>query len=54
VVEASGPSHDKTFTVEVQVGDTAYEQGMAGSKQEAEQQAARRTLAQIAADEPAS
>ncbi|MFB6231055.1 MAG: ribonuclease III [Salinibacter sp.] len=54
VVREDGPSHDKTFTVEVRVGDTAYEQGMAGSKQEAEQRAARRTLAQIAADEPAS
>ena len=50
VVEESGPSHDKTFTVEVQVGDASFEQGTAGSKQEAEQQAARRTLERIAAD----
>ena len=54
VVEEKGPSHDKTFTVEVRVGDTAYEQGTAGSKQEAEQQAARRTLEQLAATEPTS
>ena len=50
VVEESGPSHDKTFTVEVQVGNASFEQGTAGSKQEAEQQAARRTLERIAAD----
>jgi ribonuclease-3 len=54
VVEETGPSHDKTFTVEVRVGDTAYEQGTAGSKQEAEQQAARRTMEQLAATEPTS
>ncbi len=54
VVQEKGPSHDKTFTVEVQVGDTAYERGTAGSKQEAEQQAARRTLDEITADTPAS
>jgi ribonuclease-3 len=50
VVEETGPSHDKTFTVEVQVGDTSFAQGTAGSKQEAEQRAARRTLEQISAD----
>ena len=54
VVEEKGPSHEKTFTVEVRVGDTAYEQGTAGSKQEAEQQAARRTLEQLAETEPTS
>lgn len=51
VVQEEGPSHDKTFTVEVQVGETAYEQGTAGSKQEAEQQAARRTLEQVGSKE---
>jgi ribonuclease-3 len=50
VVRETGPSHDKTFTVEVRVDDTAYERGTAGNKQEAEQQAARRTLAEITAD----
>lgn len=44
VVAETGPSHDKTFTVEALVGDTAYEQGTASSKQTAEQEAARRTL----------
>ncbi|MEF8815805.1 MAG: ribonuclease III [Salinibacter sp.] len=52
VVRETGPSHDKTFTVEVQVDDTAYERGTAGSKQDAEQQAARRTLTEITADAP--
>lgn len=44
VVEEMGPSHDKTFTVEAMVGDTAYARGTASSKQNAEQEAARRTL----------
>ncbi len=54
VVQEKGPSHDKTFTVEVRVGETAYEQGTAGSKQEAEQQAARRTLERLQVEETAS
>jgi len=55
VVEASGPSHDKTFTVEACVDGTAYGQGTAGSKQEAEQQAARDALACLTdADETSS
>lgn len=44
VVHEEGPSHNKTFTVETVVGDTTYKQGTAGSKQQAEQEAARRTL----------
>ena len=51
VVYEEGPSHNKTFTVEVKVGDTAHEQGTAGSKQDAEQQAARRTLEALASHE---
>lgn len=51
VVHEEGPSHDKLFTVEVRVGDTSYQQGTAGSKQEAEQEAARRTLDQMAASD---
>lgn len=53
VVHEEGPSHDKTFTVEVKVGETPYERGTAGSKQEAEQRAARRTLEQLDLDGPA-
>ncbi|MFB6098571.1 MAG: ribonuclease III [Salinibacter sp.] len=52
VVREEGPSHDKTFTVEVQVGDKTYAQGTAGSKQQAEQEAAHRTLNQLEASPP--
>ncbi len=47
VVHEEGPSHDKTFTVEALIDDTAFGRGTAGSKQEAEQEAARRTLEQL-------
>ena len=47
VVDEQGPSHDKTFTVVAVIDDTAHEQGTAGSKQDAEQEAARRTLEQL-------
>jgi ribonuclease-3 len=50
VVREEGPSHDKTFTVEAVVGDVAYERGTAGSKQQAEQEAARRTLEALEAE----
>lgn len=53
VVSEKGPSHDKTFTVEVRVGESAYERGTAGNKQEAEQRAARDTLARLADAESA-
>lgn len=54
VVEEEGPSHDKSFTVEVRIGDTAYKQGTAGNKQEAEQRAARRSLEHITEKETTS
>lgn len=47
VIEEEGPSHDKTFTVEAIIDDTAFGRGTAGSKQDAEQEAARRTLEQL-------
>ena len=50
VVREEGPSHDKTFTVEAVVGDVVYERGTAGSKQQAEQEAARRTLEALGAE----
>ncbi len=53
VVREEGPSHDKTFTVEAVVGDTAYAQGTAGNKQQAEQEAARRTLETLPSPESA-
>lgn len=54
VVHEEGPSHDKTFTVEAQVGSTSYEQGTADTKQDAEQQAARRTLETLASQNSGS
>lgn len=54
LVHEEGPSHDKTFTVEVRIGERSYKQGTASSKQEAEQRAARRTLEQIATEESAT
>jgi len=54
VVREEGPSHDKTFTVQAHVGDTACERGTADNKQDAEQQAARRTLDEIASQESGS
>lgn len=54
VVHEEGPSHDKTFTVEVRVGEATYERGTAGNKQEAEQRAARDTLTRLADAESAA
>ena len=47
VVDEEGPSHDKTFTVEAVVDDTAYGQGRAGSKKQAEQRAAQEALRRL-------
>jgi ribonuclease-3 len=47
VVNEQGPGHDKTFTVVAVIDDTPHETGTAGSKQDAEQEAARRTLEQL-------
>lgn len=44
VIEESGPSHDKTFTVVVKIDDIIYGKGTAHSKKEAEQQAAHDAL----------
>lgn len=46
VIKAEGPDHDKHFVVEVFVGDTSVAEGEGCSKQEAEQAAAERALAQ--------
>jgi ribonuclease III len=47
VVSEEGPSHEKTFTVEVLVEQTPCGLGMAGSKKQAEQHAARQALTQL-------
>lgn len=44
VVDEKGPSHDKTFTVEVRIDNIVYGKGTASSKKEAEQQAAHDAL----------
>lgn len=43
-VRESGPDHDKHFTVAVSVGNEVYGEGEGKSKQDAEQEAARKAL----------
>ncbi|MCL0094868.1 ribonuclease III [Dehalococcoidales bacterium] len=47
LVEAVGPDHDKSFTVEVRVGDTVLGRGSGKSKKLAETEAARLALEQL-------
>ncbi len=47
VIEAVGPDHDKTFTVEVWVGDTVLGRGSGKSKKMAETEAARSALQRL-------
>lgn len=47
VIEATGPDHDRTFTVEVRVGDTVLGRGSGKSKKAAEAEAARTALTQL-------
>lgn len=44
VVDEVGPSHNKTFTVEVRIDNILYGKGIAHSKKEAEQEAAKDAL----------
>lgn len=44
VVEESGPAHDKTFKIVVKIDDIVYGEGIAHSKKEAEQLAAKSAL----------
>lgn len=46
-----GPSHDKVFTVEVNVKGRPYGKGTAGSKKKAEQKAAREALRHLRKEE---
>lgn len=50
VIQESGPDHDKTFRVQMTVGSIKAE-GIGKSKKTAEQEAARRGLMQIEADQ---
>ena len=47
VIEAVGPDHDRTFTVEVRVGNTVLGKGSGKSKKMAETEAARSALVQF-------
>ncbi|MGE5456581.1 MAG: ribonuclease III [Ignavibacteriales bacterium] len=44
IVEEAGPSHDKTFTVQVKIDNIIYGEGTAHSKKQAEQEAAKNAL----------
>lgn len=48
VVKEEGPSHDKTFTVEVVIDEITYGTGIGPSKKEAEQEAAKFALEKLA------
>ena len=48
VVEEEGPAHNKVFTVEVRIDEITYGRGVAHSKKEAEQEAARDALRKCA------
>jgi ribonuclease III len=50
LVEAIGPDHDRHFTSEVWVGNQRLGQGQGRRKQDAEKEAARQVLSQLAAD----
>ena len=47
-IDESGPAHDRTFTVVVKIDNIIYGKGIAGSKKEAAQEAAREALMKLA------
>ena len=50
LADATGPDHDKSFTVEVRTGDTILGTGSGKSKKAAEMEAARSALERLSAD----
>ena len=48
LIDETGPSHNKEFTVEVRIDDITYGRGTSHSKKEAEQEAARDALSKLA------
>lgn len=48
LIKEEGPSHAKTFTIEVQIDKITYGIGTAGSKKKAEQEAAKNALEKLA------
>ena len=53
VVQKTGPDHDKTFWIEVHVGDRSFGAGKGKNKKEAEQEAARLAWESMTAEKPA-
>jgi ribonuclease-3 len=51
VVDATGPDHDRRYTIEVLVGEKSFGIGEGNSKQTAAQDAARKALQKIEAEE---
>lgn len=51
VIGAVGPDHDRTYEVEMQAGDVLKSQGSGRSKKSAEQDAARKAMELLAAEE---
>jgi len=47
IIDESGPDHDRTFTVEVIIGNKSYGTGSGKNKKDAEQIAAERALQQL-------
>jgi len=50
VVKRTGPEHDRTFWIEVRIGDKVYGSGSGRNKKSAEQEAAKAAWEQIAAE----
>jgi len=50
LIEATGPAHNQTFTIEVRVADTLLGRGSGRSKKKAETEAARLALERILSD----
>lgn len=48
LLEETGPAHQKTFTMAVKIDNIVYGTGTAGSKKEAEQEAAKNALEKLA------
>ena len=47
-MKEEGPSHQKTFTMEVKIDGIVYGRGVGSSKKEAEQEAAKNALEKLA------
>lgn len=48
LIKEEGPAHNKTFTIDVKIDDIVYGRGVAGSKKEAEQNAAKEAMEKLA------